>query len=133
MLTNNVIQSKMYKNSEIMDLGQFGEDKAVKYLISNGYTVLYRNFRCRNGEIDIVARDKERDDLIVFLEVKTRKNRGFGLPCEAVTSSKMQKMKKTISVYTNVNKYKNHDFRIDVIEILLRNGKIYIRHLKNVC
>ena len=115
-----------------MDLGDFGEKKAVEYLISKGYTVLCRNFRCKGGEIDIIARDKTVNGLIIFFEVKTRRNCGFGLPCESVTALKLQRIKKTIKVYTNSYKYRDNDFRIDVIEILLRDRKIYLRHLKNV-
>ncbi|MCL1810257.1 MAG: YraN family protein [Clostridiales bacterium] len=115
-----------------MDLGRFGEDKATEYLISNGYKVLCRNFRWKGGEIDIVARDKEKSDLIVFFEVKTRKDRGFGLPCEAVTASKMRKIKNTIKVYASLKQCRGCDFRIDVIEMLLLDKKIYFRHLKNI-
>ena len=115
-----------------MDLGGFGEEKAAEYLTSGGYEVLCRNFRCRGGEIDIVAKDKETDGLIVFVEVKTRRNRSFGLPCEAVTASKLQRIKKVIKAYSVIKGCKNANFRIDVIEILIINKKIYIRHLKNV-
>jgi len=115
-----------------MDIGQYGEEKAAEYLNANGYTVLCRNFRWKGGEIDIVARDVIREDLIVFFEVKTRKNQKFGLPYEAVTASKIRKIKRSIKVYTVIKRCENYDFRIDVIEILLRNGKVYIRHLKNI-
>ena len=115
-----------------MNLGRFGEEKAAGYLISNGYTVLCRNFRCKAGEIDIIAKDKNTKDLIVFFEVKTRKDRGFGLPCEAVTATKMQKIKRVIKVYAGTKHCANSDFRIDVIEILLLGKKAYIRHLENV-
>ena len=115
-----------------MNLGQFGEEKAAKYLTSSGYEILSRNFRCKAGEIDIVAKEKARDNLIVFFEVKTRKNRAFGLPCESVTALKMQKIKKAIRVYTRANKHIIKDLRIDVIEILILNKKTYIRHLKNI-
>ncbi|MCL1982923.1 MAG: YraN family protein [Clostridiales bacterium] len=115
-----------------MDLGQFGEDKATEYLISNGYKVLCRNFRWKGGEIDIVAKDKERRDLIVFFEVKTRRDRGFGLPCEAVTASKLRKIKNTIKVYASLKQCIGKDFRIDVIELLLLGEKMYVRHIKNI-
>jgi putative endonuclease len=115
-----------------MNLGDFGEERAANYLTSQGYEILCRNFRCKRGEIDIVSRDKIRENLIVFFEVKTRRNRGFGLPCEAVTPSKIHKMKRAIKVYTSIHKCGNYDLRIDVIEILLLNKKTYIRHIKNV-
>ena len=127
-----MIIKEINSKEKAVNLGQYGEEKAIEYLISNGYTVLCRNFRWKGGEIDIVARDKARKDLIVFVEVKARRNRGFGLPCEAVTASKLQRIRKTIKVYAGVKYCGDSDFRIDVIEILLVNRKTYIRHLKNV-
>jgi len=115
-----------------MDTGEYGEEKAAKYLISKGYTVLCRNFRWKGGEIDIVAKDNTRKCLIVFVEVKTRKTKGFGLPCEAVTPTKLRKIKRTIKVYNSIKGCENCDFRIDVIEILILQKKLYIRHLKNI-
>lgn len=117
---------------EKIDLGQYGEEKAAEYLTSNGYSILCRNFRWKGGEIDIVARDKTKGSLIVFFEVKTRKDRGFGLPCEAVTAAKMRKIKRTIKVFSGIRGCGGSDFRIDVIEILVLDKKAYIRHLKNV-
>jgi len=115
-----------------VDIGSYGEEKAAEYLTSNGYIILCRNFRWRGGEIDIVAKDKTRKGLIVFFEVKTRKTKGFGLPCEAVTVSKLRRIKNTIKVYAGLKHCGDCDFRIDVIEILLLDGKSYIRHLKNI-
>jgi len=112
-------------------LGKTGEEKAVEYLISKGYEILHRNFRCKLGEIDIVAREiKGRS--IVFFEVKTRRNCAFGLPCESITASKLQKIKKITRVYLMMNGLKDENLRIDVIEILIIDGKSYIRHLENV-
>ena len=115
-----------------MDLGHYGEEKAAEYLSSNGYTVLCRNFRCRSGEIDIIARDKSTNGATIFVEVKTRSNRSFGLPCEAVTAAKLNRIKKVIKAYAAIKRCRNENFRIDVIEILIINKKIYLRHLKNV-
>ena len=112
--------------------GAYGEEKAAEYLVSNGYSILCRNFRWKGGEIDIVARDKTRKDLIIFFEVKTRRTKGFGLPYEAVTASKVRKIKRTIKVFAGIKRCDGCDFRIDVIEILLLDGKAYIRHLKNI-
>ena len=115
-----------------MDLGRFGEEKAAEYLKANGYVVICRNFRCKNGEIDIVARDKERSGAIAFVEVKTRRNRSFGLPCESVTAAKLARIRKAIKAYVCFKGCGNENIRIDVIEILIINRKIYLRHLKNV-
>jgi len=119
-------------HSEKVTLGKFGEEKAVKYLSSNGYKILCRNFRCKIGEIDIVARDTAKKNLVIFFEVKTRKNCDFGLPCESITAAKLQKIKKIIAVYALVKKCKHCDLRIDAIEVLVMQDRVYIRHLENV-
>ena len=118
--------------NEKVDLGSFGEDKAAEYLTSNGYTVLCRNFRCKAGEIDIVAADKGKPGLLIFVEVKARRNKSFGLPCEAVTPYKLRRIKRVIKTYAAIKRCRNENFRIDVIEILIINKKVYVRHLKNV-
>ena len=63
-------------------LGSYGERVAVRALTDAGFSVLDRNWRCRDGELDVVARD---GDALVFCEVKTRTGTGFGHPAEAVT------------------------------------------------
>ena len=112
-----------------MSLGEFGEYLAENYLIRKGYSILERNFRCRMGEIDIIAMD---GDVIVFTEVKTRRNCKFGLPCEAVTSEKIRHLKRAAAYYVMSSAFEQYDMRIDVIEILILNGKQYFHHLKNV-
>ena len=62
-------------------IGSFGEDVAIRYLEMRGYRVIAKNFKCRLGEIDIIA---EKRDEIIFVEVKTRTNNKFGMPSEAV-------------------------------------------------
>ena len=120
------------RNYSAKDLGKFGEEKAVEYLISKGYTILCRNFRWKGGEIDIIAEDKARRGAVVFFEVKTRRNRSFGLPCESVTPAKAEKMKRAVMFCAAVDRRLGGDFRIDVIEILVMGEKPYIRHLENV-
>ena len=61
-------------------IGSFGEDVAIRYLEMRGYRVIAKNFKCRLGEIDIIA---EKRDEIIFVEVKTRTNNKFGMPSEA--------------------------------------------------
>ncbi|WP_130865226.1 YraN family protein [Acidipropionibacterium timonense] len=68
----------------------WGEDVAVAHLEALGWTILARNWACRGGEIDIVARDP--DDWVVVVEVKTRSGRGYGDPLEAVTPAKVRKL-----------------------------------------
>ena len=72
-------------------LGKEGEDRACAYLETCGYRIVERNFRCRSGEIDIVAAE-ERGGIICFVEVKTRRGCAFGLPKEAVDRRKQRKL-----------------------------------------
>ena len=71
--------------------GQRGEALAFNYLIENNYKILNTNFSCKLGEIDIIA---QKDDYIIFVEVKARSFSAFGLPREAVTYQKQQHINK---------------------------------------
>ena len=75
--------------NEKKDLGAWGEDRAARYLRLRGYRVLERNFRCRQGEIDIIAR---KGSFIVFVEVKLRKNTDHGEAREFVTYAKQRRV-----------------------------------------
>ena len=109
------------------NLGKTGEEIAEIYLIKNGYKILERNFSCRQGEIDIIARDIKE---IVFVEVKTRKTNICGSPLGAITKEKYKHMKQGAFLYLQENKgFKK--FRIDAISIILR-PELKIEHLKNV-
>lgn len=75
-------------------MGRYGEDVAVAHLTAAGLHVLARNWRCRDGEIDIVARD---GDVLVMCEVKTRRNADFGTPLDAVTPVKAARLRRLAS------------------------------------
>jgi putative endonuclease len=100
------------------DIGIMGEDLAVKYLKRNNYKILERNFRCRMGEIDIVAKDK---DYICFVEVKTRFCTAYGSPAEAVTRAKQHKISSVAQYYILKRNYFDLNCRFDVVEILINN------------
>lgn len=72
------------------------EQKAVRYLETLGYQVIERNFRCKSGEIDVIAKDGE---YLVFIEVKYRSDAGMGEPLEAVDLKKQQKISRAASYY----------------------------------
>ena len=112
-----------------MNLGNYGEDIAVNYLVNKGYKVIERNFRCKMGEIDIVA---GKDHILIFVEVKTRRGTVYGLPCEAVTSEKLEHIRRAAALYSLKNNLTEAQQRIDVIEVLCRGEKAYIRHTENV-
>ena len=82
--------------------GKLGEDLATKYLEKIGYKIVARNFRCRQGEIDIIARSTEE---LVFVEVKTRTNLSYGSPAEAVDFTKQKHMEKVAKYYLYKNRY----------------------------
>ena len=96
------------------------EETAAAFLTSKGYRVLERNFRCRQGEIDLIARDG--NDL-VFVEVKFRRGKGQGLPEEAVDFRKQEKIRQAARYYLYRNGYEEDTAcRFDVVGIL--NGQI---------
>ena len=114
----------MYKRHII---GQNGENIVANYLLKNNYKILDKNFRCRQGEIDIIAKDKNE---LVFIEVKTRTNTHYGRPAEAVNYNKQNHMIKSIKFYLHIKKLENSFIRIDVIEVYQKSDKYYIRHIK---
>lgn len=96
-------------------VGGAGEEKAKEFLIKQGYRIVMTNYKNVIGEIDIIAYEK---DILVFVEVKYRKDDYFGLPREAVNYQKQLKIRKVATGY--INRYKLHDkpCRFDVVEIL---------------
>ena len=108
-------------------LGNEGEEEATKYLMKNGYKIIERNFLCKQGEIDIIAKDKNE---IVFVEVKTRRSTKYGLPAEAVDENKQKHIYKAAEYYLYKNKLEKEYVRIDVIEIYYKNNSYKINHIK---
>jgi putative endonuclease len=107
-------------------LGQRGEEIACKALEKEGYRILEKNFRCRQGEIDIIAEEK---GVICFVEVKSRFSESFGLPEEAVTGWKQKKLWTAAVIYLEKKKIKSQDMRFDVVSVDLKSEKAKI--LKN--
>ena len=110
-------------------LGKNGEKAALEYLEKQGYTILEKNFSCRQGEIDIIALD---EDYIVFFEIKSRTSTEYGLPSEAVTEKKIKHILKAASYYLYKHHLENANIRIDVIEVYVRKGNYNINHLKQI-
>lgn len=111
-------------------IGSYGENLAENYLKESNYKIIDMNFRCKIGEIDIIAKN---DGYICFIEVKSRYNTTYGYPREAVTRSKQLKIYKTAKMYILENKLINQKFRFDVIEIMFnyKNNDNSILLLKN--
>ncbi len=116
----------MYKRHEI---GKLGEELAVKYLQQQNYKVIERNFECKQGEIDIIALDKNE---LVFIEVKTRTNIKFGKPAEAVDDTKQKHLIKAVKYYLYSRHLENEFVRIDVMEIYMYDNKYRVNHIKQI-
>ncbi len=95
--------------------GVKGEDIAADYLVKHKYKILERNFKCRFGEIDIVAVN---DGFVVFVEVKSRASDKFGLPREAVTPYKRQRIIGAAKYWLYLNKNTGAPTRFDVVEVM---------------
>jgi putative endonuclease len=95
-------------------LGRLGERLASGALERRGYRILEQNFRCRSGEIDLVA--EEGQDL-VFVEVKTRRGTARGLPEEAVDSRKARKLQEVACCYLDLHDLPECSWRIDVVAV----------------
>jgi len=112
------------------DLGQRGEQLIKSYLSEKGYEILERNYQKRTGEIDLIAKNPKKDE-IVFIEVKTRKSETYGRPEEAVDMKKLKKIEKTALFWLNENRKTDVLWRIDVLTLELQN-KSKITHFENV-
>lgn len=102
------------KTNARKSLGNFGESAAIKFLKDKGCEIIARNYRCRYGEIDIVAKD---DYQLVFVEVRTKKGRAFGIPEESIALRKQSKMVSAAQTYIQEKGLEASDWRIDVIAI----------------
>lgn len=111
------------------EAGQWGEALAAEYLRSHGYDLLAHGYRCRFGEIDLIA---EKNGILCFVEVKTRTNLTMGLPREYVTPAKQKKLKKTALYYISANGI-DRICRFDVAEVYAENGreKARVEYLEN--
>src|SRR4051812_17187079 len=114
--------------STTIDLGVHGERIAAAYLTDAGMRVLDRNWRCREGELDIVARDR---DALVFCEAKTRRGTGFGHPVEAVTVGKQRRLRVRAQRWLAAHHEHAPDLRFDVIGVLVRPARpALVTHLR---
>lgn len=114
---------------ESYQLGIEGEERASQYLIQHGYQILEKNFRSQQGEIDLVAKDK---DTLVFVEVKNYSFRSYGSAIGAVRKSKRESIIHAARTYLFRKKIKNTHCRFDVVTISRdQNGSFGIELYKN--
>ena len=112
------------------ELGIVGEKLAKNFLKKKGYRIHETNFRCREGEIDIIARE---NDCLVFVEVRTKASIDFGSPEESMTFAKREKLVTVALSYLKNHQNQSSEWRIDFIGIELNyNGKATrIEHVEN--
>lgn len=111
--------------------GVWGERQAERFLLAKGYRILGRRVRVSvRDELDLVARDGE---VLVFVEVKTRKTEAFGRPAEAVDRGKRHTVSRAAVRYLQRLKYPRVNFRFDVVEVVGEEGDLapVVRHIEN--
>jgi putative endonuclease len=108
-------------------LGRRGEDLAARHLADAGFVMLARNWRCAAGEIDIVARDR---DVLVIVEVKSRRSTAYGSGAEAITRRKADKLRE-LALWWLRQHPGARDVRFDVVSVLLPgSGPACVEHLR---
>ena len=111
-------------------VGRYGEDVAEAHVLGRGWQVLERNWRCRDGELDLVAMD---GDELVVVEVKTRRSIAYGHPAEAVTAAKLARVRRLAALWLRAHDVHPRSVRVDVIAVLLpRAGAAQVDHLVGV-
>ena len=111
------------------EFGRWGETQAAEYLEKKGYTIIERDWKSGRRDIDIIALD---EDVVVFVEVKTRRNNTFGEPEEAVDYWKQQNLKQAINHYVK-SKNIRQDLRFDIISVVgALENELEIKHIKDV-
>jgi putative endonuclease len=116
-------------------VGRYGEQLAAHHLRGAGLTLLARNWRCPEGELDIVARE---GDVLVFCEVKTRSSAAFGWPAEAVGGAKAARLRRLAACYLAEQRPMSPRgfwpaIRFDVVSVIHRqSGVAQVEHLRGV-
>ncbi|MFI6521256.1 YraN family protein [Spirillospora sp. NPDC050679] len=111
-------------------LGRRGETAAAAYLVRLGWTILARNWRCPEGELDIVAHDGVGT---VVCEVKTRRSDRYGAPIEAITTAKAARLRRLAGVWAADHRARAGEIRIDVLGLLADGDGFVVEHHRAVC
>lgn len=103
-------------------MGDLGEKHAARSLALRGYSILYRKFRCKFGEIDIIALDK---GTLVFIEVRSKSDREYGFPYETINRVKKQHIRRVATVFQMKYDLLDHDSRFDCVSVIFdKNGNL---------
>jgi putative endonuclease len=115
-------------------LGRRGEDAAADFLVGLGYRIVDRNWRCRFGEIDLIARIEHNGRRkIIFCEVKTRAGLGWGDPLEAITYAKRKRLRRLAGHWLATTKEHADDLRMDAIGVMLLPGMApQVKHVPGI-
>ena len=108
--------------------GQRGETLVATYLSDRGYTILDRNWRCAGGELDLIV---EKEQTLVFVEVRSRSSRRFGTPEESITLAKQKRLIELSYAYLQQEQPSHPNWRIDVVAIDMNTTPPTINHLEN--
>lgn len=109
-------------------VGAYGERVAVRYLVDRGMVLLARNWRCSSGEIDAILRDR---DVLVFVEVKTRRGERFGSPASAIVPAKVARLRRLAAQWLAQAGIHPREVRFDVVEVWVRrSGAATVEHLR---
>lgn len=111
-------------------VGRYGEDIAVARLKATGWHIIARNWRSSQGEIDVIAQDGQ---TLVVVEVKTRSTMNFGHPAQAVTQTKLARLRRLTAQWLNEQDIRFDQVRIDIVAVVLNeSGQPEIDHLIGV-
>ncbi|WP_109507407.1 YraN family protein [Nocardioides speluncae] len=112
-------------------LGAYGESLAARHLVAQGMVVLDRNWRCEQGEIDLVLRD---GDVLVICEVKTRSSTAYGEPLATVTEAKAERLRRLAVCWLRDHPVHPPDVRFDLVGVLRPpSGAATVEHVRGVC
>lgn len=109
------------------ELGKKGEQRAVDFLLKNGYIIVERNYRFDKAEVDIIAK---KNDVLAIIEVKTRSSTDYGNPQDFVKSKQIQRLIKAVNEYV-VDNNLDVEVRFDIIAIIVNGSTYEITHLEN--
>jgi len=112
------------------ELGRRGELLAARHLEAAGMTVVDRNWRCRHGELDLIA---TAGATLVFVEVKTRSGDGYGHPFESITPRKLARLRRLAAAWCEESGMQAELIRVDAVSVIVpRSGPVTIEHLEGV-
>lgn len=111
-------------------LGAYGETLAARHLVGGGMVLLDRNWRCRDGEVDLLLRD---GDVLVACEVKTRSSLACGTPHEAVDAAKVARLRRVAEQWVRAQAATPRDIRVDLVAVLRPlQGASVVEHVAGV-